>query len=124
MRLHGRTKYAVEEILRICLEDDILETYLKGREKEVKDIMFTLYDEDEIMRRYMKTATKRATQEAREQGIIQGREEGREEGREQEKKSLIISFAKQGVPQTAIAAATGLTMEQVEKIIANPPYIS
>ena len=80
MRLHGRTKQTVEEILRICMEDDILEAYLRGREKEVKDIMFTLYDEDEIMRRYTKTVTKKAQEEGMAQGMRQGVAQGMRQG--------------------------------------------
>lgn len=64
--LHGRTQKAVEEIVRICQSADILAEYMKDREKEVKDIMFTLYDEEEILRRHDKTVEQRGIS----QGII------------------------------------------------------
>ena len=70
--LHGRTQKAVEEIVRICQTTDILAEYMKSREKEVKDIMFTLYDEEEILRRHDKTVAEEAKQQGISQGISQG----------------------------------------------------
>ena len=70
--LHGRTQKAVEEIVRICQTTDVLAEYMKSREKEVKDIMFTLYDEEEILRRHDKTVAEEAAREAEQRGISQG----------------------------------------------------
>ena len=70
--LHGRTQKAVKEIVRICQTTDILAEYMKSREKEVKDIMFTLYDEEEILRRHDKTVAEEAAREAEQRGISQG----------------------------------------------------
>ena len=39
---------ALEETIRICKERNILKEYLESREKEVVDIMMTLFDEQEI----------------------------------------------------------------------------
>ena len=58
--LHGRTRKAVEEIVRICRTTDVLAEYMRSREKEVKDIMFTLYDEEEILHRHDKTVAEEA----------------------------------------------------------------
>ena len=60
VELHGRTRKAVEEIVRICRTTDVLAEYMRSREKEVKDIMFTLYDEEEILRRHDKTVAEEA----------------------------------------------------------------
>lgn len=68
--LHGRTQKAVEEIIRICRTTDILAEYMKSREKEVKNIMFTLYDEEEILRRHDKTVEQRGIDIGLSQGII------------------------------------------------------
>ena len=49
---------------------------MKSREKEVKNIMFTLYDEEEILRRHDKTVAEAAAREAakiaEQRGISQG----------------------------------------------------
>ena len=67
--LHGRTQKAVEEIVRICQTTDILAEYMKSREKEVKNIMFTLYDEEEILHRHDKTVAKEAEQRSLQNSI-------------------------------------------------------
>lgn len=48
--LHGRTKTAVRETIRICKDSNVLKEYLESKESEVVDIMMQLYDQEEIMR--------------------------------------------------------------------------
>lgn len=48
--LHGRTKTAVRETIRICKDSNVLKEYLERKESEVVDIMMQLYDQEEIMR--------------------------------------------------------------------------
>ena len=45
---------------------------MKSREKEVKNSMFTLYDEEEILRRHDKTGEQRGINIGISQGISQG----------------------------------------------------
>ncbi len=49
----GRTREAVKEIIRICKDRNILADYMTEREVEVMDIMTTLFDQDEVTRRYL-----------------------------------------------------------------------
>ena len=74
--LYGRTRKAVEEIVRVCLTTDVLAEYMKSREKEVKDIMFTLYDEEEILRRHDRTVEQRGINIGFSQGISEGVSQG------------------------------------------------
>ncbi|MBO5622585.1 MAG: hypothetical protein J5959_13255, partial [Butyrivibrio sp.] len=53
VRKYGRTKQAVEETIRICQDKNILKEYLDSRKKEVIDIMVALYDEQEILDRFV-----------------------------------------------------------------------
>ena len=50
IKLHGGTKKAILETIRICKDENILKEYLESRESEVVDIMMQLYDQEEIMR--------------------------------------------------------------------------
>ena len=52
MRKYGKTRKAVEETIRICIDEDVLTEYLKERGVEVMDIMTALFDEEEVSRRY------------------------------------------------------------------------
>ena len=62
--LHGRTREAIFETIRICKDKNVLKEYLENREREVVDIMMALYDEEEIMRSYVRSEVQEAVQEA------------------------------------------------------------
>ena len=67
--LHNDKKKAIQEAIRICIENDDLAEYLMQHRKEVEDIMFTLLTQEEATESY---------------GYLQrmeGREEGRNEGK-------------------------------------------
>ncbi len=51
-RLHGRTRKAIRETLRICDERDVLREYLKTCEKEATSIMSFLFDKETIYRNH------------------------------------------------------------------------
>lgn len=53
-RLHGKTKQAVKETIRICKNRNVLKEYLESREEEVVDIMMTLFDNEQILKAYTK----------------------------------------------------------------------
>ena len=74
--LYGYTKKAVEETLRICIERNILASFLTSRKKEVHDIMMTLFDQKELMEYHDFSIAKAA----KEEGLQEGHREGREEG--------------------------------------------
>ncbi len=61
---YGRTKKAITETIRICKGRNVLREYLEDREKEVVSIMMSLYDEEEVMRSYIKSERYEAAQEA------------------------------------------------------------
>ena len=65
MKLYGRTKKAILEIIRICKDRNVLKEYLESREKEVVDIMMVLYDEEEAMRIYVESERYDAQNDAR-----------------------------------------------------------
>ena len=46
---HGRTVKAVEETLRRCIEENVLAPFLRTRQKEVAEIMVTLFDQEKVM---------------------------------------------------------------------------
>ncbi|MCM1135479.1 MAG: hypothetical protein NC400_07870 [Clostridium sp.] len=54
-KLYGRTKTAITETIRICKDKNILKEYLESREKEVVSIMMSLFDEEEVMRSYIRS---------------------------------------------------------------------
>lgn len=64
VKLHGRTREAVLETIRICKDQNVLSEYLSGREKEVVDIMMTLFNEEYILKTYVESKEREATERA------------------------------------------------------------
>ena len=54
-KLHGRTRKAVTETIRICKDKNVLKEYLEEREKEVENIMLAMYDEKEVLLEYIES---------------------------------------------------------------------
>src|SRR5699024_4517578 len=52
VKKYGRTRKAVLETIHICKDSNVLKEYLKNREKEVVDIMMTLFDQEYAVERY------------------------------------------------------------------------
>ena len=73
---YGRTKEAVLETICICKNRKILKEYLESREKEVVDIMMTLFDQEYAVERY--GDEKKA--EGKAEGLAEGKVEGLAEG--------------------------------------------
>jgi len=60
---HGMTQKAVMETIRICKDRNVLREYLLDREKEVVTIMMSLFDEEQIMKSYIKSERYEETKE-------------------------------------------------------------
>lgn len=93
VKLHGRTKKAILETIRICKDRNVLKEYLESREKEVVDIMMVLYDEEEAMRIYVES-------ERYDEKVETARR--------------LIDIGKLSLED--IAAGTGLTIDKVREI--------
>lgn len=64
VKLYGRTREAVTNTINICKDRDVLKDYLSSREKEVVDMMMTLFDEEQVMRAYVESERKEAAKKA------------------------------------------------------------
>ena len=64
---HGMTRKAVLETIRICKDKNLLKEYLESREKEVVDIMMTLFDQEEVFDTYVKSEVREAEKRARKE---------------------------------------------------------
>ena len=73
---HGYTMKAAEETLRICVEENILMPFLVSRQKEVRNIMVTLFDQERVTEIHEYNLVKDARQEGRQEGRLEGRLEG------------------------------------------------
>ena len=70
---HGMTKKAVTETIRICKDRNVLREYLLDREKEVVTIMMSLFDEEQIMKSFIKSERHDEARETAERLIKKGK---------------------------------------------------
>lgn len=70
---HGMTKKAVTETICICKDRNVLGEYLAQREKEVVAIMMSLFDEEQIMKSFIKSERHDADRETAERMIKMGK---------------------------------------------------
>ncbi len=75
-KLHGRTRKAVTETIRICKDKNVLKEYLEEREKEVENIMLAMYDEKEILREYIESERYEAAREEAKEAATQMLKDG------------------------------------------------
>ena len=64
VKLYGRTREAVTNTINICKDRDVLKEYLSSREKEVVDMMMTLFDEEQVLRAYVESEKEEASKKA------------------------------------------------------------
>jgi hypothetical protein len=100
---HGRTRKAVLETIRICKDKEILKEYLEDREKEVVDIMMTLFDDEYILKTYVEEKTQAAAKEAADQAKME------------EKQRTALRMAKKGTAVDAIADFLDVSISLVKK---------
>ena len=70
---HGMTQKAVTETIRICKDRNVLREYLAQREKEVMTIMMSLFDEEQIMKSFIRSERHDADRETAERMIRKGK---------------------------------------------------
>ena len=70
---HGMTQKAFTETIRICKDRNVLREYLAQREKEVVTIMMSLFDEEQIMKSFIKSERHDEARETAERMIKMGK---------------------------------------------------
>ena len=70
---HGMTRKAIIETIRICKDRNVLKEYLAQREKEVVTIMMSLFDEEQIMKSFIKSERHDEAKETAERMIKMGK---------------------------------------------------
>lgn len=99
---YGRSRKAIEKILHRCIEENVLSPFLVTRQKEVAEIMVTLFDQEKVMEIH----DYHIAEAARKDGILKGRAEGRVEGHAEGRIEGILNSIQ------SLMASMGLTMDQ------------
>lgn len=107
IRLHGKTREAVLETIRICKDRNVLKEYLSGRGKEVVNIMMGLFDQEKAVEQF--------ANEKKEEGRVEGRKEGRAEGKLEGKIEAAINMKAEGLPESMIAKILNVGLNIVQE---------
>ena len=107
---HGLTEFAIQEVIRICKDENVLKVYLEQREKEVKSIMMALFNEETIQKAY--------GQEKFDEGWAGGIAEGWTEGKDEQAKSTVLNLHNDGMADSKIAKMVGYAESVVSSWIA------
>lgn len=91
--IHGRTRKAIQEAIRISKDRNVLKEYLENKEKEVVNMMMELYDQEEVMRSYVRSKEHDTKVETAKRYLSLGK----------------LSFEE-------IAIGSGLSVEEVEEL--------
>mgnify|MGYP005766774223 CR=1 FL=1 len=108
VKKYGRTRKAILETIYICKNSNVLKEYLKNREKEVIDIMMTLFDQEYAVERY--GAEKKA--------------EGLAEGKMKAKQEMTYELFDMGFSDNKIAKVVKVSLETVKKWLAERPVVT
>ena len=112
IKLHGRTREAVLETIRICRDRNILKDYLESREQEVVNIMMTLFDEEYILKTYIEQEKRDAAEEAERKAKEAAKETARK-------------LYQKGTSVADIADAMSVTEEEIKQwlgLISSHPH--
>ena len=91
--IYGRTRKAIQEAICICKNRNVLKEYLESKEKEVVNMMMELYDQEEVMRSYVKSKEHDTKVETAKRLLTMGK----------------LSFEE-------VAIGSGLSVEEIEEL--------
>lgn len=97
--LYGRTEEAAKEIMRACLEQNVLVPFIQEHEKEVSSIMTRLFSEEKLQEIHDINLRKEAMQVGHQEGRKEGLEEGLERGHEMGRKEGHKEGHKEGLEE-------------------------
>ncbi len=118
---YGRTKEAVLETIYICKNRKILKEYLESREKEVVDIMMTLFDQEYAVERYGDEKKAEGKAEGLAEGKVEGLAEGEAKGTMKAKQEMTYKLVDRRIPLETISEIVEISVEVIKKWLAERP---
>ena len=82
--------------------------------------LYEAYRSTEEVNSVFSTTVEKQRQEWREEGLEEGREKGREEGRKAAMQQIVLGMVQHGISVAVIADVAGISIADVETIIAQP----
>lgn len=112
-KLYGNSRKAITETIRICKDRNLLKEYLESREKEVIDIMMTLFDQEYVTECYGEEKMREGLQK----GIQKGMQRGWQKGARNQARMTARKLAGKGLKISEIAEIVDVKAETVRRWI-------
>ncbi len=112
----GDLKSAINTSVKQCMEEGLIEEFLRKHSREVTGMLFNEITVEEFAEIRAREAYEDGEKSGFTKGETAGLVKGRSEGAAQEKREIAKNFKKAGIPMDLIAENTGLSVEEVEQL--------
>ena len=124
----GDLKSAIDTSVKQCMEEGLIEDFLRKHSREVTGMLFNEITVEEFAEIRAREAYEDGEKSGEKIGFVKGEKsgftkgetaglaKGRSEGAAQEKRAIAKNFKHAGIPVDVIAENTGLTAEEIEKL--------
>ena len=112
----GDLKSAIDTSVKQCMEEGLIEDFLRKHSREVTGMLFNEITVEEFAEIRAREAYEDGEKSGFTKGETAGLVSGRSEGAAQEKREIAKNFKKAGLPMDVIAENTGLSVEEVEQL--------
>ena len=112
----GDLKSAINTSVKQCMEEGLIEEFLRKHSREVTGMLFNEITVEEFAEIRAREAYEDGEKSGFTKGETAGLVKGRSEGAAQEKREIAKNFKKAGIPMDVIAENTGLSVEDVEQL--------
>ena len=116
----GDLKSAIDTSVKQCMEEGLIEDFLRKHSREVTGMLFNEITVEEFAeiraREAYEDGEKSGFTKGEKSGFTKGETAGLAKGAAQEKREIAKNFKKAGIPMDLIAENTGLSVEEVEQL--------
>ena len=124
----GDLKSAIDTSVKQCMEEGLIEDFLRKHSREVTGMLFNEITVEEFAEIRAREAYEDGEKSGEKIGFVKGEKsgftkgetagltKGRSEGAAQEKREIAKNFKKAGIPMDLIAENTGLSVAELEQL--------
>ena len=108
----GDLKSAIDTSVKQCIEEGLIEDFLRKHSREVTGMLFNEITVEE----FAEIRAREAYEDGEKSGFTKGETVGLTKGAAQEKREIARNLMRLGLDLAQIRQATGLTAEEIEKL--------
>ena len=108
----GDLKSAIDTSVKQCMEEGLIEDFLRKHSREVTGMLFNEITVEE----FAEIRAREAYEDGEKYGFTKGETAGLAKGAAQEKREIARNLMQLGLDLAQIRQATGLTAEEIEKL--------